>query len=238
MVYSRMGNQRLRAISGLDKVYTIGMPWVSLSRAPGWESILAEKRRILGDKKLVVHVANPSEVSFLPSFDQKAHFAMVAAFGKVPAHLSDQVRIALRRRSPRGCEDNTVYRRMAGLDDEVLDFLDGLSFTDCVELADCLVGINAPTSGFYEVFQGRKPLIHLQGMAILWMQPDLPGDVLGRIDHVEQLWPAIERVLFDDAHRNALLNLQARFLQLDLKPDFDLDESPIRSLLNVMLTQD
>lgn len=238
MVYSRLGTKLLRSMSGLDKVYTIGMPWVSPMRAPDWETRIAEKRRLLGGKKLVVLISNPSEVSFLPSFDQKAHFGMVGAFGRVPDHLKDKVHIAVRRRAPRACEDDSLYRSLSDLDDDALHFLDGLTFHDCVDLADCLVGINSPTSGYYEVFQNGKPLLHVQGMDILWMQPDLPADVIGRVDGIAGMWPAIERVLFDEEHRKALLDRQAAFVEEDLRSDFGEEQSPIQSLLELMLTQD
>lgn len=237
MVYSRLGTLRLEALSGLDRVYTIGMPWLAPDRPPGSDERIAEKRRIAGGRKIVVFVTNPIEISFLPSLDQRAHFATIAKLAEIPAALSGKVQLALRRRAPRGGESDVVYRELAGIGAEDLHFLDGLTFHECVRLADCVIGVNLQTSGYYEVMQNGKPLIFLQDQDVIYQQPELPPDAVHRVDTVERLWHAVEKVLFDDAYREALVERQRQFADDDLRPEFPGKESPIRSLLHKMLTE-
>lgn len=237
MVYSRLGTLRLEALSGLDRVYTIGMPWIALDRPPGSDERIAEKLRLAGGRKIVVFVTNPIEISFLPSLDQRAHFATVAKLAEIPEALRGKIQLALRRRAPRGGESDVVYREVCGIDMEPLHFLDGLTFHECVRLADCVIGVNLQTSGYYEVMQNKKPLIFLQDQSVIYQQPELPPDAMLQVDTVERLWQAVERVLFDDSYREALIERQSRFAEEDLRPEFSGEESPIRSLLHKMLTE-
>lgn len=238
MVYSALGAESLKKTSDPATVYRIGQPWLSPARSENPEEKLARCRAAIGGKKLVVFVTNPTEISFIPSHDQPAHFAMVTTLGRVPAHLKDKVTLALRRRAPRGGEDNVIYQTFSDLTDQQLDLLNGLTFPECLELADCLVGITQQTSGYYEIFQSRKPVLHLQGISTFHQQPDLPAELLGNLSDPEALWPAIERALFDDAYREDLVGRQSRFVDEDLSSDFPLTQSPVRTLLHMLLSED
>ncbi len=237
MAYSRQGSLRLKALSGLDRVYTIGTPWVSVERAPDAPERIAEKRRQAAGRKIVVFITNPLEISFVPLLDQQAHLATVARLSEIPETIKGEIILALRRRSPRATESDFVYRDLCGMDDETLHFLDGFTFQDCVDLADCLIGVNIQTSGYYDVLRSGKPLIHLQDQNSQ-QACELPPDFVHQVETVEALWEAVGKVLLDETYRDALIERQGKLVEEDLKSEFSDEESPIRSLLTLMLTED
>jgi len=97
------------------------------------------------------------------------------------------------------------------------------------------VGINIPTSGYFEILEKGGPLIHVQTADVTSAQPDLPPEVIGRISEPEGIWPAIEAVLFDERQRQKVIQIQRQFATLDCKPEISSTKDLIKDLIQQML---
>src|SRR5262249_37965036 len=132
-------------------------------------------------------------------------------------------------------EDPILYRELCGFPSESLTFLDGLDFSQSVEVADCVVGLNLPTTGYYEVMRKGVPLIHVQTADVITLEPDLPPEIVPRITDLEGIWPAIESVLFDERQRRKVLEMQERFVAADFRPAISGCGEPVEALFRRLL---
>jgi hypothetical protein len=139
----------------------------------------------------------------------------MSVLAEIPPALRNSVLTAVRTKPQPLGEDPVLYRNLCGFSKESLAFLEGLTFSQCLELADCAVGVNIPTTGYFEIMDRGVPLIHLQIAETVTLHPDLPDSVTATVRAKEAIWPAIESVLFDPRLRDQLLGAQRQFCKND-----------------------
>ena len=236
MQWSRIGSLPLVRDRQAAAVYVTGKPLIGSRPTAEAEQRFEIAKARKGDKKLVVFVTNNLEVGWMPLLNYVRHAEAVKAVSQVPPHLRERVRFAMRRKAPTGSNSDAIYQQFFGMEPETVTFLDGLTFTQSIELADCVLGINTATNGYYEVFEAGKPLVHLQTTEVLLQQPDLPAAVIRQTDSPEAAWAEIEKALFDENYRQAVLTLQSSFAAEDRQPAFAGMSSPIQRLLHHLLS--
>jgi hypothetical protein len=150
---------------------------------------------------------------------------------QIPQALQNTVLVAIRTKARPLGEDPILYRALVGFAEESITFLDGLSFSQCLRLADCVVGVNIPTTGYYEVMELGVPLLHIQTTQVLTLQPDLPTSVIGPISSPAEVWDAVASVLFDAKRRGKLLRKQRHFVSQDRKVSVSGPGSPLSTVL-------
>ena len=142
--------------------------------------------------------------------------------------------IALRAKAKPFGEEPALYGALSDLPEESRTLLDGLSFSQVLEVADCVVGVNLPTSGYFEVLAKGVPMIQVKAADVCTLHPDLPPEVVGLVTDLNDVWPAIESVLFDEERRRQVLELQRRFIADDQQPDFS-GGNPVAPVLSALL---
>lgn len=199
------------------------------------DEAVADVRRIAGDRKVVLLLTNALELHAVPFTDLAPHFATLSAMAAVPAHLADRILLLVRAKPAPVGEDPIIYETLANFPAHSHVLTNNLSFSDCIALADCVVGANVPTTAYFEVFDQSVPLVHVQTCAALSLQPDLPAKVVDLVERDADLWPAIETVLFDTGKREALIRRQEAFIRKDRQPTFDKAQDVVQAGLEYAL---
>ncbi len=238
---SRSAAERLQTLSSMREVHVAGglsdRCYRSLLHPSPSQAAVAAKKRTAGVRKIVVMMANSLEVNSVPFVDLKRHFETVTRLGQVPPALRSRVLLSVRTKHQPHGESPLLYQAVCGFDPEGSAFLDGLTFSEAIDLADCVVSVNLPTTGYFEVMEKGVPLIQVQTAPVATLHPDLPPEVTGRITDPDEMWPAIEAVLFDEERRRRLLRRQQRFITDDLLLDAGRHRDPLPTVLSALLQQ-
>lgn len=231
LVSYRGAGKRLRENSGMQAFVIGGY------QAPTYQSVLHRpiaipaKEREADDRKTVVFVTNVLELLAVPTVNLQTHFRTLAVLARVPGRLAKRVRLAIRSKPRPLGEHLLLYQKLCGFSEESVRFLEGLSFSASVRTMDCAVGVNIPTTGYYEIMESGVPLLHVQTTEAVTLQPDLPAEVTGEVTSDDEIWTAIEGVLFDQKRRGQLLERQQRFLADEREPTFRSAEEPVTAVL-------
>ena len=238
---SRSAAHRLRTLSGMRDVHVAGglsdRCYRSLLHPSPSRAAVAAKKQTLPVRKIVVMVTNSLELNSVPFVDLKRHFETVTRLAQVPQALRSRILLSVRTKPKPLGEGPLLYQTLCGFDPEGSAFLNGLTFSDVIDLADCVVGVNLPTTGYFEVMEKGVPLIQVQTAPVTTLHPDLPPDVTGLITDADDMWPAIEAVLFDEERRFRLLRRQQRFITDDLLLDASRDRDPLSTVVSAVLQQ-
>ncbi|WP_233880388.1 hypothetical protein [Paraburkholderia flagellata] len=184
-------------------------------------------------KKVVLLLTNAIEIHAVPITDPVAYFETCAALASIPAGLRDRVALLVRTKPGPFGEDPILYEAFSGLAGASSTGLASLGFDDCLRLADCVVGVNVPTSAYWDVLRGQVPLVHLQTSDAVALHPDLPADVVGCITDGARIWDEIAPVLFDETHRRQLIERQRAFFESEHRPEHELAEAPLLDALRL-----
>jgi len=226
---------RLEQISGMSKIFISGRPenftYRSLVRERTLSALLNQKRRTIAGRKLVLVVANSLELNAVPLVDLAVHFNTLLVLASVPTHLAGDVFVAARIKPGTLGENPVLLQDLSGFSEESLSITSDLSFDDCVRLADCVVGVNVPTTAYFDVLRLAVPLLHVQTAAAACMHPDLPADVLHAVTRNQAIWPEIERILYDPAHIREVLTMQQQFVSIDGEPNTKKPEGGLRNVV-------
>jgi len=215
MVWSRSAKDRLCQYSGMTAISVTGSPRSETYRNLTYDPVGDQIAKLAQDgRKLVVLVANALELQGVPLVDLSAHFDALRILAKVPDHLRDRVCLAVKLKPGPLGDPAAVYKHL-GFSIQSLRVLEGLHFSEAIANADCAIGVNIPTTAYFEVMERGVPLLHVQNVEPLEPEPDLSPDQLGRIDSVDRIWPEIEAALFDPEVRAGIIGRQKRFLELD-----------------------
>ena len=159
MVPSKTCADQIRELSGMSDVFITGPPTTCTYRSllhgavpPG------NKRRADGHRKIVLLVTNALELNCFPVTALDSHFETLSFIGRIPESLKDRVLMVIRTKPGVLGENPILYRELCGFPSESLTFLDGLDFSQSISVADCVVGINLPTTGYFEVLRKGVPL--------------------------------------------------------------------------------
>ena len=239
MTPSRSAGARLREISGMREVTTTGdqdlRRYRSLRKTRSREELFASKSAAVGNRKVVLVLTNALELDCVPFVDLKAHFEAMSLIAKVADALQDRVAVVLRTKPGWFGEDPILYEKLSGFTPARFRFLEEASFSESVQVADCIVGVNLPTTGYYEILQRGAPLIHLQTAEVVSRQPDLPADVVMVITEPEALRPAIEAILFSQEAREEVVRKQREFAENDLQPNGVETLDPVKTLVESLI---
>ncbi len=231
VVWSNAARDYLRELDCRGDITNIGVQFPPPPPNPELERRLEEKRRTVGSRKIVLWITNLVEWCDGPQIDLLRHFETVRALCQVPDHLQDQVALAIRFKPSHLREEAAFYEKYCGAPPEACTLLDDLEFSECLRLADCVVGVNLQTSGYFEAFEAGKPLLHIKTTPVRRDQPDLPPEIIGQVDSIEDIWPRIEAVLFQEDRRQTLLDVQRRFVTADRASDYSGPETPFQDVL-------
>jgi hypothetical protein len=183
----------------------------------------------------VLLLTNGFELNCFPLTALDSHFETLSFIRQIPESLKHRVLMVIRTKPGEWGDNPILYRELCGFPSESLTFLDGLDFSQCVSVADCVVGINLPTSGYFEVLRKGVPLIHVQTADVISLEPDLPPETIQRVTEIQGIWPAIEAVLFDERQRRKVLEIQGRFVAADFRPTVSGRGDPVEALLRQLL---
>jgi hypothetical protein len=236
----RTAAARLRELSGMTEIHVTGTPIIRRYRSLVRASALAKSRdriqKTLAGRKLVILVTNSLELNCVPFIDLSPHFETLRILARIPASLQHLVALAVRTKPKPAGEDTVLYRELCGFSPESLTILNSLDFSEAVSAADCVVGVNLPTGGYFEILEGGIPLIHVQTAASLVLHPDLPSSVVHLVRNTNAIWPAIESVLFDNQTRQQLLATQRQFIAADAATVPEEPGGPVQAILRQLLT--
>ena len=236
MVPSKTCADQIRELSGISDVFVTGPPTTCTYRSllhgavpPG------NKRRADEHRKIVLLVTNALELNCFPATALDSHFETLSFIARIPESLKDRVLMVIRTKPGDLGENPILYRELCGFPSESLTFLDGLDFSQSISVADCVVGINLPTSGYFEILRKGVPLIHLQTADVISLAPDLPSEVIPRVTNLQEIWPTIEALLFDETQRRRLVEIQRRFVSADFRPTLSGRGDPVEAVLRRLL---
>ena len=232
---SHSAADHLKALSGMSKVFVAGRgltrPYQSLVRAVRLPGLLSDKRHAIGNRKIVLIVANALELNSVPFTDLAPHFKTLTVLRQVPERLMSDVFVAVRPKPGTLGEDSILFRQLCGFSEEAVSLTEELSFVESVKLSDCVIGVNLPTSAYFDVLEENVPLLHVQSAEVAALHPDLPPNIVGRVTRDENVWPAVESVLFDPAHNESVKKNQQQFVSRDRKSEFGGSDGSIKSVI-------
>jgi hypothetical protein len=235
MTASHSAAENLKALSGMAKVFVAGggltRPYQSLIRAAQLPAVLAAKRGAVGNRKIVLIVANALELDSVPFVDLAPHFKTLSVLRLMPERLTSAVFVAVRPKPGTLGGDSLLFRQLCGFSEEAVSLTEDLTFVESVKLADCVLGVNLPTSAYFEVLEENVPLLHVQTAEVAALHPDLPHEIVGRITKHEDIWPAVESVLFDSAENERIKRTQQQFVFHDRKSEFAASDGPVESVI-------
>jgi hypothetical protein len=170
------------------------------------------------EKPVVLFLANATEVQF-PLLDIRAMLEALSVLAAPPAHLEGRVEVAIRLKPGIFAEDPLIFETMCGLPEAATRERMGMSLKECLDDVDCVVGIGLSTSGYLEVMDRGRPLIHVATATPHPMcRHDFIPAGIGRVNANPDLWAEIEAVLSDPDHRARLLAVQRDYIDQDKRP--------------------
>jgi hypothetical protein len=239
---SHSAAERLKQLSGISRVFVKGrelsQQYQSLRRLRERPALLDRKRKAVGDLKLILLVTNALELNSVPFLDLASHFRTLSVLCTIPDALTSQVFVALRAKPGRFGEDPVLLRELCGFSTEELSLTEGLTFAECVTVADCVVGVNMATSGYFEVLEQNVPLLHVQTAKCAFLHPKLPTHVVPVVTRDEEIWPALESILFEPAVNAKIRGIQREFASRDGGSSLAYDGSSIEKVLREIRRSD
>jgi hypothetical protein len=237
MVPSKSCADRIRKISGMSDVFITGPPTTRTYRSLMHGAMpIGSKRGAGGHRKVVLLLTNGFETNCFPFAALDCHFETLSFIRQIPESLKDRVFVVVRTKPGVIGDDPILYKELCGFSSESLTFLDGLDLSQSLAIADCVVGINLATTGYFQVMRRGVPLIHVQTADVVTLEPDLPPEIVQPITELQRIWPVIEAVLFDERHRRKVLEVQGRFVAADFKPSVSGRGDPIETLFRQLLS--
>jgi hypothetical protein len=183
----------------------------------------------------VLFLTNAVEVQY-PLIDIRKYLRTVALLASPPAHLDGKVDLLVRMKPGIFTEHPQIYRQLCSLSEDSLTALQGLSLAECIEAADCVIGLDIPTTAYLEVMALGKPLIYAETASVFKSFGDgFPFEIGGVILRDEDIWPEIERVLYDADYRSRILARQADYIARDRASSFPDAADPIRAAIDLLL---
>ena len=187
------------------------------------------------EKPVVLFLANATEVQF-PLLDVRAMLEALSILAVPPPHLAGKVEVAVRLKPGIFAEDPLIFEKLCGLPEQTTRERMAMSLKQCLESADCVVGIGLSTSGYLEVIDRGKPLVHVAtAEAHPMCRHDFIPDTIGRVTDNSRLWKEVEAVLFDADHRENLLAVQRDYIERDRKANVTGDGDPLVAALTMIL---
>ena len=230
---------RLRQISAMQEIFVTGKPAVrcfrSLRTTRSPEDLLACKKAAVGDRKILLVITNALELDCVPFVDLKVHFEAMSVVKSVAELLKERAATVLRTKPGWFAEDPILYEQISRFTAEHFAFLAEANFSESIQMADCVVGVNVPTTGYYEILRDGPPLIHFQTADVVARHPDLPAEAITTISNPEALRPAIEAALFDSKFREKVVRTQRRYAASDFASDYAATADPIRSIVERLI---
>ncbi|TCK42748.1 hypothetical protein B0G84_1049 [Paraburkholderia sp. BL8N3] len=240
LAWTRSSMRRIQEYDRNATVYVTGAPDLTTFRdatSPLLHDRVSKVRQEVGGRKIVLLLTNALELHCIPFTDLGRHFETLSELAAIPAEYAESVVVLIRAKPAPVGEDPILYEKLSGFDPGSHTGLSSLDFSECLDVADCIVGVNVPTTGYFEALERSVPLIHVQTCAALSLHPDLPPEAIVKITDVKKLWQAIGAALFDSEHRSGLLQRQLAFLHSDRKPTFGDAPDPLRGAIDRVLTR-
>jgi hypothetical protein len=232
MAPSKSASVRLRQISGMKNIFRTGN-----RNLRGYRSLrpVGGKQGAADDRKILLVITNALELNCVPFVDLKAHFEAMSVLAEIADSLKDKVLFALRTKPGWPGEDPILYEHLSGFFPESFILSKTASFSESIQIADCIVGVNVPTGGYYEILQRGAPLIHFQTADVVSLQPDLPSDAIVTVTNAEALRSIIGSILFDYEYRDAAVRRQRTFAARDLESDYPGADDPVRMIVQKLV---
>jgi hypothetical protein len=235
IVFSKTASRQLRKTARISKVYVVqgtrSGGYRSLIRSNSSRADVSVKKAQVGHRKVVLVVTNALELLTVPFTNLEPHFRALAALARVPNQLRGKVLLAIKTKRGALGEDPILYSTLCGFSEESVSFANDVSLAECLEVADCAVGINVPTNAYYEVIQRNIPLIHIQTTEAVTYHPELPAHIIRTVLTEDAIWPTIGAVLFDPLHRQQLIQEQRRYLESEQGARFWFSDHSLRRVL-------
>ena len=224
LVFSRRAARKIAWGIGASKTFVVkpvpDPTYRSLLYAPNETDVVRTKRQLAGKRKIVILATNALELLSVPFTNLQQHLKTMSFIAQTLRSEQDSVLLAIRTKPGPVGEDPIIYKAACGFSEESVAFLNGMTFSQCLDLADCVLGVNIPTNGYFEVIERDVPLLHVQTTEAVTFHPDLPGAVLSQVNTDDSIWPALKSILFDSAHRTEVLEKQKSFLQRDQRENY------------------
>jgi hypothetical protein len=235
IVVSHSARRRLYDLSGMRHISVVGhsnQSYHSLVQPPTASASIAARQRNLAGLSVVLLVTNALELLCAPFADPARHIRTLSALSQIPDHLRHRIQLAVRTKPRPLGEDPIIYQRLCGFSQGALTLLNGLTFSESIQAAECVVGVNIPTTGYFEIMERRVPLLHVQTTDAVALHPDLPAAVIPVVRAEEEIWPAIERLLRGSPDRETVLVAQRSFVDSDRKAETSGKGDPLEDVLN------
>lgn len=237
LAWSKSSARRLAQLDPRTRICTVGDPVQDTFRRiypydDDNDSLRTITQSVRG-KKVVLLLTNALEVHTVPTTDPVAYFDTCAVLANIPAGLRDRVAILVRPKPGAFGEDPILYETLSGFLATASLPLTSIGFDDCLRIADCVVGVNVPTSGYWDVLRNEIPLIHLQTSGAVALHPDLPAEVVGCVTESARIWDVIAAALFDETYRRQLIERQRAFFEDDHRPDRSFTGMPLQDVLRI-----
>ena len=158
--------------------------------------------------KKIFLVTDALSAGCLPFVEVGAHRRLLDRLLDIPDDLAPQVGLIIKPKT--GYEDVLVYRNLADKkkhSDRIVVLRWGL-LTEVAEMCDIAIGIDVPTSGYFDVVLSNKPMLYVQSGPLLYPRTGIPEGVLCRLDSPEAVWEMVGRLLRDPGLRHSLQQSQ------------------------------
>lgn len=226
IVHSTYAARQALRRGGLEAAYVA-------SRLP--QSVPPPKAEATGPKR-ILFLTNAVEVQY-PLIDIRKYLQTVRLLSAPPANLRGKVELLVRMKPGIFTEYPQIYRQLCDLSEESLHALDGLSLAECINAADCVIGLDIPTTAYLDVLALGKPLVYVETAAVFKSFGDgFPFEIGGVILRDEDIWPEIEAILFDPDYRARILARQGDYIARDRASSFPDSADPIRAAIEALLT--
>ncbi len=235
MAPSKSASMRLSQLSGIKEIYRTGDPASQAYRSlrAGMKERANAWKASAGSRKILLAITNALELNCVPFVDLKVHFEAMAVLANIAELLKDRVAVMFRAKPGAFGEDPILYQQLSGFFPESLGSAEMPSFSEHVQAADCIVGVNVATGGYYEIMQTGAPLIHFQMADVVTRQPDLPPEAIRTVTNPAALQTSIESMLFDEGYRERALQKQREYAAKDSGSDHPPD--PVRTVVQNLI---
>ena len=240
IVFSEAAARKLRKETAVSTVFIVrgtrSAEYRSLIRgkltAAAADARADAKKVQIGARKLVLVVTNALELLSVPFTNLQPHFKALSTLAAIPNQSRGKVLLAIKPKRGALGEDPILYSTLCGFSDESVAFANDLNLSECLDLADCAVGINVSTNAYYEVIESHIPLIHIQTTESVTYHPELPSHIIRTVSSEDAIWPTINAVLFDSLHRQRLVQEQQKYLESQLERRSWLSDHSLRGVLH------
>ncbi len=179
-------------------------------------------------KKLVFAVTNSFYEGLIPFSDPSETIAWMRAIANIPSELSAQVAVVWKSKSH--ADDSSIQNQLiseSGKDSENIVVPATTEFEKVASVCDLAVGLNCWTTGFIDIILNGTPLI-LTGVSMslgadsFYGRFVVPDSSIPKVRIMDELWPLLESVLFNQTSRETLISMQEE----DLLKSMPLENTP------------